>query len=129
MRFKCKGCDETFNFWGELWVHRTPVHGARLKIISRDIACLLCNHIGEEFFGTEFEMAFHLINLYPRVAMEAPLYHIVALVMAEEQDENLKREDPFYLKHLESEKSSHTLSIGNLIHASTRNTLRVFPYT
>ena len=44
-------------------------------------------------------------------------------------NENLKKEDPFYMKQLESEKTSHTLSIGNLIHASTRNTLHVFPYT
>ena len=42
---------------------------------------------------------------------------------------NLKKEDPFYLKQLESEKTNHTLSIGILIHASTRNTMRVFPYT
>ena len=94
MSFECKGCEETFDCWGELWVHRTNVHGSRLKIISRDIACVLCKHRGAEFFGNDFEMAAHLVDSHPNVAMIAELTCIVAFVMEEwdpEPHQEMKR--------------------------------------
>ena len=53
------------------------------RIMPRDLACLMCRLEGRSFCGTEYEMAFHLINTHPNVQTWMPLPRLVALVMEE----------------------------------------------
>ena len=70
-------------YWGELEVHRTQVHVMINRIMPRYLACLMCRLEGRSFCGTEYEMAFHLINTHPNVQTWMPLPRLVTLVMEE----------------------------------------------
>ena len=64
-------------------MHQSQVHGMLNKIMIKDVACKVCRHAGVSFIGTDFEMAFHLINTHKNIHTWKPLDSLINFVMKE----------------------------------------------